>query len=158
MLARLMSDFAPLMRLQSDVNRLFEGFFDDMPAQRSYGTGYPALNAWEDDEAAYVEAELPGLSFQDIEVYVQGNELTLRGERRIHAPWAERQQSGGNGGAGGGNWHRQERARGRFARSLSLPWEIDADRVEAKLGDGVLTVRLPKAESSRPKKVKVLDA
>jgi len=154
MLARMMGNdyrlglggvFSPLARLHNDVNRLFESFFEDRPDARPYGAGYPALNTWEDGDSAWLEAELPGLSMDDIEVFVSGNEVTINGRRKIEA-------------AGGAAWHRRERAQGEFSRTLSLPWEIDADKVEARLRNGVLTVRLPKCESCKPKKVKVLTA
>jgi len=141
MLARMMNDFAPLFRLQNDMNRLF----DDQPTVRPYGEAYPALNTWEDPDAAYLEAELPGLTIDDVEVYVLGTELTISGERKIEQPQDA-------------SWHRRERSHGKFQRTLSLPWPIDADRVEAKLSDGVFWIRLPKAETAKPKKVKVLPA
>jgi len=147
MLARTMNDFAPLMRLQGNVNRLFESFFEDAPQSRGYGAGYPGLNLWEDGDTARVEAELPGLGMDDIEIYVTGNELTIGGERKSAAAAPEQAA-----------YHRRERAAGRFARTLTLPWDVDADKVEAKLHNGVLTVSLPKCESCKPKKVKVLSA
>ena len=159
MLSRMINDFGfgggfagtfgPLLRLQGEMNRLFENFFEDLPAARPYARGWPALNTWEDGDNAYVEAELPGLSMDDVEVYVTGDQLTISGERKIADPQT---------GAGTGSWHRRERSQGRFSRTVSLPWEINADRVEARLQDGVLTVRLPKCESCKPKKVKVLTA
>ena len=145
MLTRMTNDFAPLFRLQNEMNRLFEDFFEDVPATRPYGRQYPAMNLWEDGDAAYVESELPGLTLEDLDVTVRGNELTLAGERKI----AEQKEV---------NWHRRERGYGRFTRTLQIPWEIDADKVEATLRDGVLTVKLPKAESAKPRKVKVLTA
>jgi HSP20 family protein len=145
MFARMMNDFAPLMRLQDEMNRLFENFFDDVPAQRGYAAGYPGINLWEDGDSAYVEAELPGMSMEDIEVYVTGDQLTINGQRNI----ADQP---------GASYHRRERANGRFSRTMTLPWQIDADKVQAKLVDGVLTVTLPKAESAKPKKVKLLSA
>ena len=143
-MSRLMA-YSPLFQLQNQMNRLFEDFFEDMPAQRPYAAAYPGLNIWEDADTAYVEAELPGMTMNDIEVYVNGNELTIAGERKI----AEQKDA---------TWHRRERAAGRFSRSLTMPWEVDANKVEARLRDGVLTVALPKSESAKPKKVKVLGA
>lgn len=145
MFARTMNEYAPLYRLHNEMDRLFENFFEDMPDVRPYGVAYPALNTWEDGQNAYVEAELPGLTFNDIEVLVTGNELTINGERKI----GEQKEA---------SWHRRERSQGRFSRTLALPWEIDADKVEAKLEDGVLSIRLPKAESAKPKKIKLLSA
>jgi HSP20 family protein len=148
MLARMMNEFAPLMKLQSDVNRLFDSMFEDgysAGAARPYGATWPAFNTWEDGDAAYVEAELPGLTMEDIEVSVLGREVTIGGERRIGNP-------------DGATWLRRERSGGRFTRTLTLPWDVDADKVEAKLSDGVLTVRLPKSDTARPRKIKVMGA
>jgi len=139
----LAAGFAPLLRLHNEMNRLWEQMDGDAPVGHAFGAGYPALNTWEDGNDAYVEAELPGLSMDEVEVLVAGNELTISGERKLPAP-------------GEATWHRRERTGGRFARTLTLPWPIDADKVEARLQDGVLTVRLPRSESCRPKKVNVL--
>jgi len=141
----MMNGFAPLVRLQDEMNRLFEGFFDDMPAQRGYAAGYPGINLWEDGDNAYIEAELPGASMEDIEVLVTGNQLTINGERKIADP-------------SNATYHRRERGTGKFSRTMTLPWEINAEKVQAKLVDGVLTMTLPKAESAKPKKVKLLSA
>jgi len=145
MLARMMSDFAPILRFRDEMNQLFENFFEDSPTLRGYAAGYPAVNLWEEGDTAYAEVEVPGLNMEGLEVLVTGNELTLNGERTIAAPE-------------GASYHRRERASGRFSRVLTLPWEIDADKVEAKFHAGVLTVTLPKCESCKPKKVKVLTA
>lgn len=136
---------APLFRLQNDMNRLFETFFEDLPTTRPFGAAYPAMNLWEDGNTAYIECELPGMTLEDVEVLVSGTEVTISGERKIEEPQ-------------NAAWHRRERSRGRFSRMVSLPWEVDADKVEAKFHDGVLTIHLPKAEAARPKRIKVLPA
>jgi HSP20 family protein len=138
-----MTEFAPLYRLRSEMDRLFEGFFEEMPALRPYGVGYPAMNVWEEGEVGYVECELPGMKLQEIEVLAMGNELTIKGERKIEEPK-------------GVTLHRRERSEGEFVRTLTLPWEIDAEHVEATLHEGVLTIKLPKAESAKPRKIKLL--
>jgi|SRR5688500_16598926 len=143
MLTRMYSDFWPLTRLHSEMNRLMEHFFEDLPETRPYGAGYPAINVWEDGEAAYIECELPGMTLDDIEVLVTGSDVTLKGERKL----GEQQ---------GASWHRRERSSGSFARTMTMPWAIDADKVSATFRDGVLTVQFPRAESAKPKKVKVL--
>ena len=145
MLTRMLNDVSPLMRLQDGMSELLEDFFYDTPAVRGYGAGYPGINLWEDGDAAYIEAEMPGLSMEDIEVLVTGNEVTISGERKIAEPE-------------GALFHRRERASGRFSRVLTLPWDIDAEKVQATLRDGVLTVTLPKRESCKPRKVQVLPA
>ena len=104
---------------------------------------FPALNVWEGGDQVSVEAELPGLDLKDLEIYVTGgNQLTLKGERRPTLP--ER-----------GLWHRQERNFGPFSRTLALPFAVDADKVDARLENGVLTVKLAKHESAKPRKIAV---
>ena len=103
----------------------------------------PALNMWEEDDKFFVEAELPGLNLEDLEIYVDGdNELTLKGERK--APEFE-----------DGTWHRQERKFGEFTRTLQLPQEVDADQVSADYQNGVLTITLPKKAEVKPRRVEI---
>ena len=154
MMSRLMNEVMPLLRLQDEVSRAFEPFFADTSAGRRYGAAYPALNVWEeaDGNVAHVEAELPGMSIDDLDVSVLGNEVTIAGERHIGEQPATDEQAKSDGIT----WHRRERGQGKFSRTLTLPWEIDAERVEAHFRDGILDVTLPKAESAKPKKVKLL--
>lgn len=142
-LSPMRGELAPLGRLQDEMNRLLEGFFEEMPVGRGFGAMYPGVNLWEEEEAAYLEAELPGLTLGDIEVSVMGNAVSIQGERKL----PEMKEA---------TYYRRERATGRFSRTMTLPWEINAEKVEAKLHEGILTVRLPKAESAKPKKIKVL--
>jgi HSP20 family protein len=132
-----------LQGFQSDMNRLFDRWNGDGNSTPFGFGGYPPLNVWEKDDAVFVEAELPGQDLKDLEIYVtSGNQLTLKGERRPCQ-------------ADKGVWHRQERAFGQFTRSLTLPFVVDADKVEAKLENGVLKVKLVKHESARPRKIEV---
>ena len=133
--------FNPLRQFQSVLNRLFERWGGD---NRVSGMGvYPALNAWEDAEHCYVEAELPGVDLKDLEItVVAGNQLVIKGERKPVTPEK-------------GVWHRQERASGAFSRAVELPFPVNADKVEAKLDNGVLLVKLAKHESARPRKITV---
>jgi len=103
---------------------------------------FPAVNTWEDETAVYAEAELPGLAMGDIEVTVMGDELTIKGERKD----LEKE---------GATYHRRERGVGIFSRVLRLPVQIDADKVEATLRDGVLTIKLPKAQSALPRRIEL---
>jgi len=143
MLTRIFNQLGPVMRMQDEMNSLLESFFEDAPAQRTYGSRYPLFNAWEDQDAAWIEAELPGLTMDDIEVLVRDDQVTIKGQRKLSTPESA-------------TWARRERSEGEFSRTLTLPWRIDADKVEAKLRDGVLSVHLPRAECCKPKKVKVL--
>ena len=132
----------PLRRLQHEMDRLFERWTEE--GDRLLGQpGFPALNLWEDADAVHVEAELPGVEFKDLEVLVTGgNELSIKGERRPSTPEK-------------GVWHRQERAFGTFHRTVTLPFLVDADNVEATLENGVLHLKLTKHESARPRKIAV---
>ena len=140
--------FAPLADLRDEMDRMrnhVENFFGSARGGRpAYNpAGYPALNAWEDAENFYVEAELPGLALEDLEISLADAEtLTIKGQRK--EPAAE-----------GGSWHRRERAFGSFERALSLPGAVAAERVEASLKLGVLTVKLPKAPELQPRKIEI---
>jgi HSP20 family protein len=129
-----------LQQFQDEMNRLFDrwgngGIFS--------APSFPALNVWENGEEVHVEAELPGLDLKDVEIYVSGgNQLTIKGERKPNLPEK-------------GVWHRQERSFGSFNRSLALPFPVDADKVDARLENGVLHIRLTKHESARPRKIPV---
>lgn len=129
-------------RLREEMDQLFGTVLNQGLAPMLPGVvrGFPALNLWEDGQNFYAEAEVPGLTMEDIEVTVVGNELTLRGERK------ETERT---------SYHRRERGVGVFQRVVPLPAPIDADKVEAKLSHGVLTITLPKAEAARPRKIEV---
>jgi HSP20 family protein len=140
--------FSPLANLRDEMDRMrneVEHFFGSARGSRPGldPAGYPALNAWEDTESFYVEAELPGLALEDLEIALtESDTLTIKGERK--EPAHE-----------GGAWHRRERAFGTFERTLKLPGAVDAERVEASLKLGVLTIKLSKAPELKPRKIEV---
>ena len=123
---------------RSEVDRLF--------GRQVLGTSAaaaPAMNVWEDEAYFYVEADLPDVAADKLDITVkEGNRLTLAGERKQSEP-------------PNAVWHRQERFAGTFTRELSLPTPVDADKVEAKFEHGVLKLTLPKSESTRPRKIAV---
>jgi HSP20 family protein len=130
-----------LQHFQDEMNRLFDRWNTGTPFNGQ--SAFPALNVWEEGEAVHVEAELPGLDLKDLEIYISGgNQLTLKGERKPCVPDK-------------GVCHRQERVFGAFTRSLTLPFPVDADKVDARLENGVLHVQLTKHESARPRKIPV---
>jgi HSP20 family protein len=143
MLARTMNPFAALHELQREMNRLFDGYGPRLDGGRwMRPTTFPALNVWEDGDSLHAEAEIPGVSQNEIEVYAVGNELTIKGTRRPRE---------GEGVA----YHRRERGTGEFTRVVTLPVDVNPEKVRASLKDGVLTVMLPKAEEAKPRKVTV---
>jgi HSP20 family protein len=104
---------------------------------------YPPVNVWEDTDAVHVEAELPGLNLNDLEIYVTGgNQLTIKGERKQELPEKSVR-------------HREERTYGAFTRVLTLPFPVNADKVDARFENGVLHVTLPKHEAAKPRKINV---
>lgn len=103
----------------------------------------PALNVWEDESAYFVEADLPDIVADKLDITVkEGNRLTVTGERKSFEP-------------ANAVWHLQERYAGPFTRELTLPAPVDADKVEAKFEHGVLRIALPKSESAKPRKIAV---
>jgi HSP20 family protein len=107
------------------------------------GAPFPAVNILSDDDKAVVTAEIPGMKPEDLDVSVENDVLTIRGSREPE----ELEE--------GDRYRRRERGRGRFSRSVSLPFAVEAEGVEATYRNGVLRVTLPRSESSKPRKVEV---
>jgi HSP20 family protein len=133
-----------LHQLQSEMNQLFDRWGDGGGRFLNNLVGaFPPVNVWEDADAVHVEAELPGLNLNDLEIYVTGgNQLTIKGERKQELPEKSVR-------------HREERAFGSFSRVLTLPFPVNADKVEARFENGVLQVTLPKHEAAKPRKIAV---
>jgi HSP20 family protein len=132
-----------MSQLRDEMERLFESFGLGDGGWPTLAVAYPAVNVWDDSDHVYVEAELPGMELNDLEIYVTGgNQLTIKGERK---PWTP----------GQGVWHRQERGFGSFSRLIELPYDVDAERVEARFHNGVLTITMPKSEAAKPRKITV---
>lgn len=131
--------------LLDDVRTTFD-LLEDMAGSRGpqfAPAAYPAVNAWEDDQNFYLEAEIPGLTFEQLEIFVtDGKVLTIKGER---TPCA----------CEGGKWLRRERGYGAFQRQIALPGPVDQEHVEASLKHGVLTITMPKAAEIRPRRIEV---
>ena len=104
---------------------------------------FPLINVTEDSDGYYVRAELPGIRPEELDISVTGSNLSISGERKIADEDGE------------AKYHRRERESGRFSRVISLPGLIDQEKVEASSADGVLTIRLPKAEAAKPKQISV---
>ncbi len=146
MLTRRTNGMDPINALRGEVEHLFDEFLHGAPGRSRFGwpmsPAFPALNIWEDEHNVRVEAELSGLKLEDLDISVVGNELTIKGERKARQPEDV-------------VYHRRERGTGAFSRVLRLPVDIDANRVEASLKNGVLTITLPKAEAAKPRKIQI---
>jgi HSP20 family protein len=134
-----------LSALRSQMDDLFEGFFRglDRPLSFLAERAWPPIDVAEKDDAIVVRAEVPGCKPEDIDISVYGNTLTLSGEKK------ESRESNGDG------CYHMESTYGSFRRDIPLSAEVDQDKIEAVIKDGILSVTLPKAEKSKAVKVKV---
>ncbi len=128
--------FRELHRLQRDINRLFAGW--NPPVDQ-----FPALNLWSSPDEVVLTAEIPGVDPKDVDVSVIGNVVTLEGERKEDASIPAE------------SFHRRERENGKFMRSVRLPYEVEADKVQARCENGVLRVTLPRKESTKPRRIAI---
>ena len=132
------------LSLQDEVNRLFEDTFArDRQGHADLTTWAPAVDIYETENELVVQADLPDLQDKDIDVRVENNTLTIRGERKFEKDVNEE------------NYLRIERAYGSFARSFTLPNTINAEAIRAEYRNGVLTVRMLKREESKPKQIQI---
>ncbi len=132
--------FADLTALQDQMNRLF----GDAPRRETNLARYaPPVDIYEDAEGITLSAELPGVDPKDIEVKVEDGMLSISGTRTLERE--DRKE----------NYHRVERSYGTFARTFSLPPNIDVERIKAENKHGVISIFLPRREESKPRKISV---
>jgi HSP20 family protein len=129
-----------IMSLQNELSRLFGTSSNVVSAQ---GSWMPSLDVYEAEDRFVINVDLPGVRPDDIDVTLDQNMLTVKGERRFEQKVDQ------------DNYHRVERTYGAFHRTLSLPSQVDADGIQAEFRDGVLEVVVPKEEVARPRKIKV---
>jgi HSP20 family protein len=136
--------FRELAHMQHRINRIFGNAYRDSDDVLSRGDWMPPVDIFENENHEIVlKAELPGIKREDIDIRVENNLLTIRGERkREHETKDEA-------------YHRVERTYGAFSRSFSLPSSVDTEHVNADFKDGVLTVTLPAREEAKPRQVQV---
>lgn len=143
-LVRRSSPFSELMTLRQAMDRLFDDtvFRPFTPYANGDFTRLP-LNVRTTPDALLVEAELPGLKPDDVDITLENNTLTIRAEDR--AEHTEEQ----------GDWLVREISRGSVMRTVTLPTGLEADRAEATFEHGVLTLRIPKAEQVKPRQIQI---
>ena len=110
---------------------------------RPRSAAFPPVNVHTDSDGAVVTAELPGVDPEDLDITVHNQSLVVRGERK--APDVAKDLT----------WHRRERTFGQFTRTVDLPFAVDADSVQASYRDGILEVKLERAEADKPKQITV---
>jgi len=130
--------FREMTQVQNQFNRLVDQMWGGR--QESW---LPAVDVFDNKDAVVLKAELPGMNPDDIQIEVEDNVLTLKGERKFEETLDEER------------YYRDERRYGSFQRSLALPQGVKADEIQANYDDGILTVTVPKAEEEKPKKIEV---
>jgi HSP20 family protein len=139
--------FRDLVAVQSRLNRIFDEAFQGSPrTEEDWALGRqwaPSVDIFEHEGNLVLRAELPGIEPKDVDVHVENNVLTLRGERKLESE-VKREQ-----------YHRVERAYGTFSRSFTLPNVVDTEKIKADYKDGVLSVTLPQREEAKPKQIQV---
>lgn len=138
-LLRTRPPLAAYRGMRNELDQLFNNMWEHAwPTARTF----PPLNVWETEDALFAETEVPGLKMADLEVAVAGNELAITGRRNRESEENVR-------------YLRRERSFGEFTRTLTLPVNVNADKIEATLKDGVLTIKLPKAAEAQRRKIAV---
>lgn len=136
--------FSELRNIQEQMSRLLDlAWSREGGEELREGIWQPPVDIYEDRDSVVIKAELPDIDQKDIEVRIEENTLTLRGERKREKEYKKE------------NYHRIERYYGTFQRSFALPHTIDQEKVRATCENGVLTVTLPKKEETRPKQITV---
>jgi HSP20 family protein len=136
------SAFDQLTNIRDEINRLFESPYENGSSD-VFNSWAPALDLYEDNDNLVVQAELPGMKKEDIELSLHDNAITVSGERKNEKKYE------------GGRTSREERFFGRFTRSITLPKQVDSGKVKASYKDGILTVTLPKAEEAKPRQIEI---
>jgi HSP20 family protein len=136
------SPFADLDQLGERMRRMLEQTFGDFTPALTEAAGWvPAVDVEEQDDAYVVEAEVPGIKREDVNIELVGNELAITGEMK------EKERKG--------VIRRRTRRVGRFEFRVTLPNQVDPEKIDAKLADGVLTVRVPKAERAQRRQIEI---
>ncbi|MBM3274521.1 MAG: Hsp20/alpha crystallin family protein [Candidatus Sericytochromatia bacterium] len=130
-----------LMRSLDEISQMFEQAFGERAATPT-GHWLPSADVFETGDTYSISLDLPGVKQEDIRLGIEGNELTLSGERPYQEP-------------AGGKAHKVERSYGSFQRTFQLPVNVNREGIKASLKEGVLTLRLPKKEEVKPKTINI---
>ena len=133
--------FRDLLALQERLNRGFDA--PRQSGEEQLGTWAPAVDIYETEKEIVLKADLPGMNLADVDISLNNNVLSVRGERRFEKEVKE------------DSYHRVERAYGNFVRTFTVPNTVNAEQIEASYDAGVLKITMPKREEARPKQIKV---
>lgn len=134
------SSFADFDQLRREMLRLFDS---GETARRAESGVFPPLNVSEDENNFYLSAEVPGANPKDLSITALRNRVSIAGKREISREGEKV------------SYHRKERAEGSFSRVVTLPNEVESERVDARYADGILSLTLPKAEAAKPRQIAV---
>jgi HSP20 family protein len=140
---RTVTPFRGATTLQEQINRLFSDAFERTGEESNLTTWAPAVDIYENEHELVVKADLPDVDPKNLDIRVENNILTIRGERQFEKKVNE------------ANYLRVERAYGAFSRSFSLANTVNPDGIKAEYQNGVLTLTIPKREEAKPKQIKV---
>jgi len=138
-----LTQFDPLTTFPANFRTFEDALTRILNEPRAGRPWSPAVDSYETENELVLKADLPDVKKEDIEVHVENQTLTLKGERRFEKDDSVR------------GHHRLERAYGTFERSFTVPSSVDSEKVAAEYKNGVLTVRLPKKEAAKPRQVKI---
>lgn len=136
------SPFGDFGQVRREMLRLLDTVAGERLADGGTGV-FPPLNVTQDEDSFYLRAEVPGINPEELSISAVRNRVSLAGKREIQR---ENERV---------SYHRKERAEGSFNRTVTLPTEVDAERVDARYADGILTLTLPKAEAAKPRQIAV---
>jgi len=134
--------FSDFDQIRREMLRLLDTATGDGAADTTAGV-FPPMNITQDDDNFYLRAEIPGIKPAELSISALRNRVSISGKREI--PREHERVS----------YHRKERPEGAFNRAVTLPTEVDAERVDARYADGILTLKLPKAEQAKPRQISV---
>jgi HSP20 family protein len=135
--------FRDLFRLQDQLFKTFGEAYGSRDESGLTGAWVPAVDVFEDNDAITLKLELPEVDAKDVDIQVEANQLTVRGERKLEK--SENRD----------NYHRIERTYGAFSRSFTLPDTVDTEHISAESKDGVLRIVLPKRAETKPRQIRV---
>lgn len=140
--------FRDMITLRDKMNKLFEDAFVQRGEDKDMisSAWLPAVDIFESDNELVLTAEVPGIDEKDIEISLENNVLSIKGERKFDKETKEE------------NYHRIERSYGTFYRSFTLPSYVDSEKINAVHENGILKIRMSKKHELKPKKVKILEA
>ncbi|MCS6957604.1 MAG: Hsp20/alpha crystallin family protein [Aquificaceae bacterium] len=137
----LWSPFAEIERIRREFDRLFEELMPKEEIERVFA---PAVDVYETDKEVVIKVELPGVKKENVEVSIRDNSLHIRGEKKEEKE--EKTET----------YHRVERVYGKFERVIPLPVDVKVEEAKAEFKDGILEVRIPKAEGAKEKKIEIV--